>query len=206
MSAVPKKRAKKPASAKGKGRRFQQKIMRRLCDLFPDLLVLDEDIRSTSMGKSGADLLMSPAAYRLIPFEFECKCVEDLNIWAALRQAWVRTHPRRHPIVVAGKNYTPPIAVIPLGWVINVKHGRHVVNERTTDKAQELHDKYAAVWEGASVVVHNNPRGLPWWPTIEAHKNVQYFLFDTPHATMAAVPFEVFEMLLLKRYSTTKEQ
>jgi hypothetical protein len=199
----PRKKGLKPQSAKGKGRRFQQKTMRLLCDLFKDELVLNEDIRSTPMGSPGDDLLMSPRAFELIPFNFECKNVENLSIWAALRQAWARLHPTRHPIVAAAKNHTEPVAVVPLGWVVNTRVGKHVIDDRvqTTPGCSltALLKTVGDVWGEAIVVVHTD-RAMPFWPTLDKHKGFTYLLFDSPHAVMAVMPFEVFGMLLKKRF------
>ena len=38
------------------------------------------------MGESGEDIQLSPAARKLIPFAFECKNQEKLNIWESLKQ------------------------------------------------------------------------------------------------------------------------
>ena len=39
------------------------------------------------MGESGEDIILSPAARDEIPFSFECKNQERLNIWESLSQA-----------------------------------------------------------------------------------------------------------------------
>lgn len=74
----------KPQSAKAKGRRCQQKIVSDLYETFPELG--EGDIRSTSMGASGEDILMSAAARKLIPFSLEAKNQEKLNFWGAYEQ------------------------------------------------------------------------------------------------------------------------
>ncbi len=75
----------RPQSCKAKGRRLQQEIRDAVLAAFPSLE--PDDVRSTSMGAAGADLLLSPAARKLFPFYVECKNQEALNIWAALKQA-----------------------------------------------------------------------------------------------------------------------
>ena len=75
----------KTSSAKAKGRRLQQKVRDLLLETFTELE--PDDIRSTSMGVSGEDLQLSPAARKLIPFAIECKNQEQLNIWKSLEQA-----------------------------------------------------------------------------------------------------------------------
>jgi len=75
----------KTSSRKAKGRRLQQKVRDLLLETFTELE--PDDIRSTSMGVSGEDLQLSPAARKLIPFAIECKNQEKLNIWESLNQA-----------------------------------------------------------------------------------------------------------------------
>ena len=76
----------KTSSGKAKGRRLQNKIRDVLLEHFSDKLEPD-DIRSQIMGMSGEDIVLSPAARKLIPYSFECKNQEKLNIWSSLEQA-----------------------------------------------------------------------------------------------------------------------
>ncbi|HEY0110194.1 MAG TPA: hypothetical protein VGB67_11230, partial [Fibrella sp.] len=75
----------RPSSAKAKGRRLQQWVRDTLLRFAPVLTV--DDIRSTSMGAGGEDLLLSSAARSLYPYSIECKNVEALNIWNAIKQS-----------------------------------------------------------------------------------------------------------------------
>ena len=76
----------KTSSGKAKGRRLQNKIRDVLLEHFSGQLEPD-DIRSQVMGMSGEDIVLSPAARKLIPYSFECKNQEKLNIWSSLEQA-----------------------------------------------------------------------------------------------------------------------
>ena len=87
----------KPSSAKAKGRRFQYEIRDTLLEYAPNLE--PDDIRSNPMGAPGEDLLLSPAARKVYPFTFECKNVEKLNIWSAIKQC--KEHSKKHPPIVA---------------------------------------------------------------------------------------------------------
>lgn len=49
-------------------------------------LLKPDDVRSTSMGASGEDVLLSPRARELFPYSVECKNVERLNHSAAWDQ------------------------------------------------------------------------------------------------------------------------
>ncbi len=75
----------KPSSAKGKGRRLQNYLKDKLYDYFPSLR--KGDVKTAVMGESGEDIILSPAARDVIPFSFECKNQERLNIWESLSQA-----------------------------------------------------------------------------------------------------------------------
>jgi hypothetical protein len=101
----------RPSSAKNKGRRFQQFVKDTILKYFPTLE--EDDVRSTSMGAPGEDILLSPAARRLFPYTVECKNVEKLNIWEAIRQA--RSFGQKHTeIVVFKKNQEIPYVALPL--------------------------------------------------------------------------------------------
>ena len=99
----------KPRSAKNKGKRLQNKIRDLILEKF-DILEPD-DVRSITMGDSGEDILLSPAARRLFPFSVECKNQEKLNIWGALEQA--EDNSGNHtPIVIFKRNRTKTYAVL----------------------------------------------------------------------------------------------
>ena len=75
----------KSRSAKNKGKRLQNSIRDLLLETFNQLE--PDDIRSAIMGEQGEDIKLSPAARKLIPYSFECKNQESLNIWSSLQQA-----------------------------------------------------------------------------------------------------------------------
>ena len=75
----------KPRSAKNKGKRLQNKVRDLILEKFTQLE--PDDVRSITMGDSGEDILLSPAARRLFPFSVECKSQEKLSIWSSLEQA-----------------------------------------------------------------------------------------------------------------------
>lgn len=110
----------RPQSAKAKGRRLQQEVRLAFLNYFSAQLQ-DDDIRSTSMGASGEDLLLSPSARAMIPFSVECKNVERLNIWSAIEQASGRQHP---PLVVFRKNNTVAYAALPFEMLLELLRAR----------------------------------------------------------------------------------
>jgi hypothetical protein len=100
----------KPQSCKAKGRRFQQEVRDIVLKTFPQLQ--PDDVRSNPMGAPGPDLMLSPAAQALFPFDVECKNQEGLNIWAALSQALRDS--KNTPLVVFRRNNTKPHVALPL--------------------------------------------------------------------------------------------
>ena len=100
----------KPRSAKNKGKRLQNTVRDLILEKFNSKLEPD-DVRSITMGESGEDILLSPAARRLFPFSIECKNQEKLNIWSSLEQAEGNSgnHP---PLVIFKRNRTKTYAVL----------------------------------------------------------------------------------------------
>lgn len=60
-----------PKNSKAKGRTGQQEIRDKLLAAFPDLE--PDDVKSAIMGESGADVQLSPAAFRKMPLSIEVK-------------------------------------------------------------------------------------------------------------------------------------
>ncbi len=112
----------KTSSAKAKGRRLQQKIRDLLLETFTELE--PDDIRSTSMGVSGEDLQLSPAARKLIPFAIECKNQEKLNIWDSLKQAEENSGDY-DPVLIFKRNRSKTYAVI------NIEKFIELINENS---------------------------------------------------------------------------
>ena len=99
----------KPRSAKNKGKRLQNKVRDIILEKFDSLE--PDDVRSITMGDSGEDILLSPAARRLFPFSVECKAQESLSIWSALQQA--ESNAGKHiPLLVFKRNRSKTYAVL----------------------------------------------------------------------------------------------
>lgn len=101
----------KTSSAKGKGRRLQQRIVRDILAAFPHLT--PDDVTSRSMGASGVDVLLSPAAQAVFPFAVESKNCERIALWQAQRQAEANATATLAPLLVVARNRTEPLAVLP---------------------------------------------------------------------------------------------
>ena len=99
----------KPRSAKNKGKRLQNKVRDIILEKFDKLE--PDDVRSITMGDSGEDILLSPAARRLFPFSVECKNQEKLSIWGALEQAEENSG-KHSPLVIFKRNRSKTYAVL----------------------------------------------------------------------------------------------
>ena len=107
----------KPRSAKNKGKRLQNKVRDLILEKFNTLE--PDDVRSITMGDSGEDILLSPAARRKFPFSVECKNQEKLNIWSSLEQA--ETNSGKHiPLLVFKRNRTKMYAVLEFDKLLEI--------------------------------------------------------------------------------------
>lgn len=110
----------KTRSAKAKGRRLQQSVRDLLLEKTEKFGLVDGDIESISMGVSGEDIKLSPAAEKIIPFSFECKNQEKINIWSAIQQAESNTKNGRISMVVFTRNRSKTYAVIQLDKLMDL--------------------------------------------------------------------------------------
>ena len=121
----------KPQSCKSKGRKLQQRVAASILDAFPHLV--EDDVFSTSMGAPGEDVRMSPLARSALPLSIECKCVERLNVWAALEQARANTPGKNiETCLIFSKNRSPTYAVVPwpaLLELYRMRHGKKSIDE-----------------------------------------------------------------------------
>ena len=110
----------KSRSAKNKGKRLQNNVRDLLLKTFNQLE--PDDIKSAIMGESGEDIKLSPAARKLIPYSFECKNQEALNIWSSLEQAETNSGDY-DPVLIFKRNRTKTYAVI------NIEKFIELINE-----------------------------------------------------------------------------
>jgi len=107
----------RPKCAKAKGRRLQQFVRDAVIGALEHCGITSEDVRSTTMGMGGEDIQLSSAAAKLWPYVVECKNVEKINIWAALRQNAHHHHrpqqrPGTEPLLVFSRNRRQPMACV----------------------------------------------------------------------------------------------
>lgn len=105
-----------PQSAKSKGRRGQQLVRDALLKAFTTLE--PDDVKSTGMGQQGEDILLSPAARKLIPYNIECKSKAKSQIHTYYEQA--KQHGDHEPLVVVKKDRSIPLAIVSLDHFIKL--------------------------------------------------------------------------------------
>ena len=104
--------AKNARSSKAKGRRLQNLVRDKLREIYTPY-IHEDDIKSQTMGMTGEDIVLSPAARELIPFSFECKNVERLQMWQAIDQCETNKPDCSAPAIVFKKNGRDPYVAIP---------------------------------------------------------------------------------------------
>ena len=118
MTTVDIQKKNSPKTAKAKGRRLQQLVVKKLLLLLPG--VQPDDIQSRSMGANGEDVMLSPYARSIFPYSVECKNQEKINLW----KAWEQTQGNAEdyqPLLIVGKNNTKPLAVVDLDYFLNLQ-------------------------------------------------------------------------------------
>lgn len=101
----------KPQSAKAKGRELQKFWRDRLISLLSDYGIINEDIKSTSMGAGGEDVQLSPAARKLIPISSECKSYSKIVVYNWYKQAKSNCN-SYEPVLIIKANREKPLVVV----------------------------------------------------------------------------------------------
>lgn len=87
-----------PAYSKSLGRQGQKKVRDILLKHFPQLE--EDDIYSRPMGSPGEDLMLSPKARKLLPFDIEVKYGKQVNLIRANQQAEQESRGKGKPLSI----------------------------------------------------------------------------------------------------------
>ena len=102
--------AKSVASRKGKSRKLQNLVAKKLQEIFD---TDKNDIKSVPMGVSGIDIWLSNTIRDKHPYGYECKNQEKLSFWSSMRQCVENAESEElTPILVFKKNYREPHVMI----------------------------------------------------------------------------------------------
>lgn len=97
----------KPASAKNKGRQFQQWVRDQLIKVFQ---LHQDDVRSCSMGANGEDVQLSNIARQKFPYQIECKNLAMIAVYKMYEQA--TQHGKHEPVLFIKQNRCKPLVVV----------------------------------------------------------------------------------------------
>lgn len=99
-------------------------IRDKLLQAFPQLE--PDDIKSTTMGESGEDLQLSPAARKLIPLTIEVKRRKNdlVTVYKWLDQSKLHIKGSAQPVVFYRGDRREWIAILPLDDYINLLKGK----------------------------------------------------------------------------------
>ncbi len=89
-----------------------------------------DDVVSRSMGAGGEDIMLSPAARKLVPLSFECKSRANWAFYKDLDQAYINCPKGAQPVLVAKANHRNPVVIIDAEYFFEHYQPRKVKNRR----------------------------------------------------------------------------
>lgn len=111
-----------PRSSKAKGRRLQQIVAKSFEEASG--VLQSGDIKTAIMGEQGRDIILSPAAEQVIPFDIECKNVERLDLWGSIEQAETNASGERIPLLVFKRNRSDVYCVLKLDHLLKLLYSK----------------------------------------------------------------------------------
>ena len=108
------------SSAKAKGRNLQKLVCEMLYEAFKDKALEPDDFLSRSMGANGTDVILSPAAKKIVgDLAIECKNQEKLNVPTIFKEHAAK-YPASLPLLVHKKNHTYALVTIKLDQFLDL--------------------------------------------------------------------------------------
>lgn len=117
-----------PQSRKQKGRKFQQMVRDKILAAFKSLR--PDDVKSTSMGASGEDLLFSPFARDMLGISVECKSHKAFAVYKIYDQC-ASNAKGNEPVVFIKQNNSKPLAIVDCDHYIELLRIRSEWNAST---------------------------------------------------------------------------
>ena len=110
-------------SAKAKGRNLQKLVRDKLIALLTRRGVVEDDVKSTSMGAGGEDVQLSPAARKYMPVSIECKRYAKFAIYKPYEQA-EKASGSYEPLLVIQGDRKKPLAIVSLDYYMSLEEWR----------------------------------------------------------------------------------
>lgn len=108
----------KTSSAKAKGRKLQQWTAKKILSKFKELEL--DDCKSNPMGAHGEDVLLSPAARRLLGITIECKARKSIAVYSYVDQAIANAPKGMEPVVIVKADRKQPLVVVDATYFFNL--------------------------------------------------------------------------------------
>ena len=126
----------KTRSAKNKGKRLQNNVRDLLLENFKQLE--PDDIRSTTMGESGEDIQLSPAARKKIPLSIEVKRrkAELKTVYGFIEQA--SRHTPHEPVVFFRSDRKPWVVMIGIDHYMELLRSWKIGNKSMGSNSRPL--------------------------------------------------------------------
>jgi hypothetical protein len=138
----------KTASAKAKGRKLQQEVRDYLRFIVKQHGLEDADVESRGMGQAGVDVILSPAAKKLLhTLEIECKNCEKLNVHQIFSEHYEKYRMTGIPLLVHSKNRSKTLVTMTLNTFLgylSVWVKKDSQSERTPQTNEASHHADAA--------------------------------------------------------------
>lgn len=101
------------ASRKKKGRKLQNKVRDDLREMGKEFGLVDDDLCARQMGGAGVDIICSPSARRVFPFDIECKNQEALNVFAEFTKHYAKYKKTKNlKLLIHSKNHSDTLVTM----------------------------------------------------------------------------------------------
>ena len=128
----------KPSSAKAKGRNLQKRVRDALLATYPHLT--DRDVRSTSMGAGGVDVLLSALAVRQFPYSVECKRRARMAVFDLWKDTLDNVAVGTNPLLVIQQDRSDPLVVIDLQHFLELQRESSGSNRAAGESVPSEHE------------------------------------------------------------------
>jgi Holliday junction resolvase len=96
-------------------------VVKQILAAFPNLT--PNDVRSTSSGATGRDILLSEAALDVFRYSCECKSRKSYAVYRDLEQAESNTAAGEVPLLIVKENNKRPLAVVDFEHFLSLVKG-----------------------------------------------------------------------------------
>ena len=110
-------------SAKAKGRRLQQLVRDKIQELLKPYGVVEDDVKSTTMGEGGEDVQLSPLARKYLPISVECKSHKAFAVYKPYEQA-EKASGSNQPVLIIKGDHKKPLAIVGLDYYFELEASR----------------------------------------------------------------------------------